>query len=104
MWISNQQFTIRNVKITNAVSAIYQLWNWYVFLAFWLVSGALIHPNLRGFTWQGITIQSAFCGCMAANTHHCIRNCQVGFDLATGGLTLGTQARVPVFLSLPSQR
>ncbi|KAF7311924.1 Glucan 1,3-beta-glucosidase [Mycena indigotica] len=57
MWLSNQQFTIRNVKITNAVSAIYQLWNW-------------------GFTWQNIQIT----------------NCQVGFDLSTGGLTLATQS------------
>ncbi|KAF7311919.1 Glycoside hydrolase family 55 protein [Mycena indigotica] len=57
MWLSNQQFTIRNVKITNAVSAIYQLWNW-------------------GFTWQNIQIS----------------NCQVGFDLSTGGLTLATQS------------
>ncbi|KAJ7808687.1 hypothetical protein B0H14DRAFT_2869086 [Mycena olivaceomarginata] len=37
MWVSNQQFTIRRVTITNAVSAIYQLWNW-------------------GFTWQDIQI------------------------------------------------
>ncbi|KAF7342223.1 Glucan 1,3-beta-glucosidase [Mycena venus] len=57
IWLSNQQFTIRNVKITNAVSAIYQLWNW-------------------GFTWQNIQIS----------------NCQVGFDLHTGGLTLATQS------------
>ncbi|KAJ7205572.1 pectate lyase superfamily protein-domain-containing protein, partial [Mycena haematopus] len=57
MWISNQQFTIRNVQITNAVSAVYQLWNW-------------------GFTWQNIQIS----------------NCQVGFDLNTGGLTLATQS------------
>ncbi|KAJ7739000.1 pectate lyase superfamily protein-domain-containing protein [Mycena metata] len=35
MWISNQQFTIRNVQITNTASAIYQEWNW-------------------GFTWQNI--------------------------------------------------
>ncbi|KAJ6454375.1 pectate lyase superfamily protein-domain-containing protein [Mycena sanguinolenta] len=56
MWISNQQFTIRNVQITNAVSAIYLDWNW-------------------GFTWQNIQIS----------------NCQVGFDLNTGGLTLATQ-------------
>ncbi|KAJ7059263.1 pectate lyase superfamily protein-domain-containing protein [Mycena amicta] len=57
MWISNQQFTIRNVQITNAVTAVYQLWNW-------------------GFTWQNIQIS----------------NCQVGFDLNTGGLTLATQS------------
>ncbi|KAJ7821385.1 pectate lyase superfamily protein-domain-containing protein [Mycena olivaceomarginata] len=57
MWISNQQFTIRNVKITNAVSAIYQQWNW-------------------GFTWQNIQIS----------------NCQVGFDLNTGGLTQPTRS------------
>ncbi|KAF7360849.1 Glucan 1,3-beta-glucosidase [Mycena sanguinolenta] len=57
MWISNQQFTIRNVQISNAISAIYQKWNW-------------------GFTWQNIQIS----------------NCQVGFDLNTGGLTLATQS------------
>ncbi|KAJ7053167.1 pectate lyase superfamily protein-domain-containing protein [Mycena amicta] len=57
LWISNQQFTIRNVQITNAVTAVYQLWNW-------------------GFTWQNIQIS----------------NCQVGFDLNTGGLTLATQS------------
>ncbi|KAF8072070.1 exo-beta-1,3-glucanase [Lyophyllum atratum] len=28
MWISNQQFTIQNVQITNAAVGIYQLWNW----------------------------------------------------------------------------
>ncbi|KAJ7451269.1 glycoside hydrolase family 55 protein, partial [Mycena galericulata] len=53
MWVSNQQFTIRNVVITGAVSAIYQEWN-----------------------WQNITIN----------------DCSVGFDLHTGGLTLGTQS------------
>ncbi|KAF7372867.1 Glucan 1,3-beta-glucosidase [Mycena sanguinolenta] len=63
MWISNQQFTIRNVKITNAVSAIYQWWDW-------------------GFTWQNIQIS----------------NCQVGFDLRTGGLTLGTQTAAGVLI------
>ncbi|KAJ7216114.1 pectate lyase superfamily protein-domain-containing protein [Mycena rebaudengoi] len=57
LWISNQQFTIRNVKITNAGTAIYEQWNW-------------------GFTWQNINIS----------------NCQVGFDLHTGGLTLDTQS------------
>ncbi|KAF7368568.1 Glucan 1,3-beta-glucosidase [Mycena venus] len=43
MWVSNQQFTIRNVQITNAVSAIYQLWNW-------------------GFTWQNIQITNCAVG------------------------------------------
>ncbi|KAJ6522087.1 glycoside hydrolase family 55 protein [Mycena vulgaris] len=41
LWISNQQFTIRNVKISNAGTAVYQLWNW-------------------GFTWQNIQISN--CG------------------------------------------
>ncbi|KAJ7017019.1 pectate lyase superfamily protein-domain-containing protein [Mycena alexandri] len=43
LWISNQQFTIRNVQITNAVSAIYQEWNW-------------------GFTWQNIKITNCAVG------------------------------------------
>ncbi|KAJ6557609.1 pectate lyase superfamily protein-domain-containing protein [Mycena capillaripes] len=61
MWLSSQQFTIRNIKITNAVSAIYQWWNW-------------------GFTWQNVLIS----------------NCQVGFDLHTGGLTLDTQSAAAI--------
>ncbi|KAJ7834885.1 glycoside hydrolase family 55 protein [Mycena olivaceomarginata] len=57
MWLSSQQFTIRNVEITNAASAIYQEQNW-------------------GFTRQNIQIS----------------NCQVGFDLNTGGLSLANQS------------
>ncbi|KAJ7834921.1 exo-beta-1,3-glucanase [Mycena olivaceomarginata] len=63
LWISSQQLTVRNVKITNAVSAVYQQWNW-------------------GFTWQNIQIS----------------NCQVGFDLHTGGLTLAAQSAGGVLL------
>ena len=29
MWVSNQQFTLRNIKISNAVYAIWQQWNWW---------------------------------------------------------------------------
>ncbi|KAJ6488401.1 exo-beta-1,3-glucanase [Mycena vulgaris] len=43
MWISNQQFTIRNVQISNAVTAIYEEWNW-------------------GFTWQNINIHNCLVG------------------------------------------
>ncbi|KAJ6556359.1 pectate lyase superfamily protein-domain-containing protein [Mycena capillaripes] len=43
MWISNQQFTIRNVHITNAATAIYEQWNW-------------------GFTWWNINIESCLVG------------------------------------------
>ncbi|KAK7052591.1 glucan 1,3-beta-glucosidase [Favolaschia claudopus] len=43
MWISNQQFTIRNVKITNAGTAIFEAWNW-------------------GFTWHNIDIENCLVG------------------------------------------
>ncbi|KAJ7207673.1 pectate lyase superfamily protein-domain-containing protein [Mycena rebaudengoi] len=43
MWISNQQFTIRNVKITNAATAIFEQWNW-------------------GFVWQNIDISNCLVG------------------------------------------
>ncbi|KAI0372846.1 exo-beta-1,3-glucanase [Pilatotrama ljubarskyi] len=56
MWVGNQQFTVRNVTINNADTAIYSIWNW-------------------GWTFQGVTIN----------------NCQVGFDLMTGGTTQDTQ-------------
>ncbi|PCH36899.1 glycoside hydrolase family 55 protein [Wolfiporia cocos MD-104 SS10] len=56
MWVGNQQFTVRNVTINNADTAIYAMWNW-------------------GWTFQGVEIN----------------NCQVGFDLKTGGLTQDDQ-------------
>ncbi|KAJ7258913.1 exo-beta-1,3-glucanase [Mycena rebaudengoi] len=49
LWISNQQFTIRNVKITNAGTAIYEQWNW-------------------GFTWQNINISCVF-SCFGFDLH-----------------------------------
>jgi len=57
MWVGNQQFTVRNITVNNANTAVFGVWNW-------------------GWTFQGITIN----------------NCQVGFDLLTGGTTLATQS------------
>ncbi|KAK7049317.1 hypothetical protein VNI00_005918 [Paramarasmius palmivorus] len=56
MWVGNQQFTVRNVTVNDADTAVFAAWNW-------------------GWTFQGITIN----------------NCQVGFDILTGGLTQDTQ-------------
>ncbi|RDB22377.1 Glucan 1,3-beta-glucosidase [Hypsizygus marmoreus] len=56
MWVGNQQFTVRNITVNNAQTAVYSLWNW-------------------GWTFQSININ----------------NCQVGFDLSTGGLTEASQ-------------
>ncbi len=50
------RFTVRNITVNNAQTAVFGLWNW-------------------GWTFQRVTIN----------------NCQVGFDLATGGLTEDTQ-------------
>ncbi|KAG5641516.1 hypothetical protein DXG03_004832 [Asterophora parasitica] len=57
MWVGNQQFTVRNVTINNAETAVFSHWNW-------------------GWTFQRININ----------------NCQVGFDLLTGGTTEDTQS------------
>ncbi|KIL63761.1 glycoside hydrolase family 55 protein [Amanita muscaria Koide BX008] len=57
MWVGNQQFTVRNITVNNAQSAVYMNWNW-------------------GWTFQSVYIN----------------NCQVGFDLNTGGTRGGTQA------------
>ncbi|KAF7294244.1 hypothetical protein HMN09_01152800 [Mycena chlorophos] len=43
LWISNQQFTVHNVKITGSDTAIYQLWNWQ-------------------FTWKNIIITNCRVG------------------------------------------
>ncbi|KAG5350518.1 hypothetical protein C0989_010720, partial [Termitomyces sp. Mn162] len=57
MWVGNQQFTVRNITVNNADTAVFSHWNW-------------------GWTFQGININ----------------NCQVGFDLLTGGATANTQS------------
>ncbi|KAG0696777.1 glycoside hydrolase family 55 protein [Suillus ampliporus] len=54
--VGNQQFTVRNLTVNNAATAVSGIWNW-------------------GFTFQGVTIN----------------NCQVGFDLTTGGTTTSNQ-------------
>ncbi|KAK7437112.1 hypothetical protein VKT23_018738 [Stygiomarasmius scandens] len=51
IWGGNQQFTVRNISVSNAEAAFFGAWNW-------------------GWTFQGVTI----------------KNCQVGFDLTTGGV------------------
>ncbi|KAH7884063.1 glycoside hydrolase family 55 protein [Phlebopus sp. FC_14] len=54
--VGNQQFTVRNLTVNNAVVAVAGAWNW-------------------GWTYQGVSIN----------------NCQVGFNLTTGGTTAATQ-------------
>ncbi|EIN04108.1 exo-beta-1,3-glucanase [Punctularia strigosozonata HHB-11173 SS5] len=61
VWLGNQQFTVRNITVNNAESAIYLHWNW-------------------GWTFQNVKIN----------------NCQVGFDLNTGGTTPENQATLAV--------
>ncbi|KIM87551.1 glycoside hydrolase family 55 protein [Piloderma croceum F 1598] len=56
MSVGNQQFTVRNITVNNANTAIHAVWNW-------------------GWTFQGVKINQ----------------CQVGFDLTTGGTTSATQ-------------
>ncbi|KAE9406731.1 exo-beta-1,3-glucanase [Gymnopus androsaceus JB14] len=56
IWGGNQQFTVRNITVNGAQTAVFGLWNW-------------------GWTFQGVTIN----------------DCQVGFDLTTGGLTNADQ-------------
>ncbi|KAH7904582.1 pectate lyase superfamily protein-domain-containing protein [Hygrophoropsis aurantiaca] len=54
--VGNQQFTVRNLTVNNANTAVSGIWNW-------------------GWTFQGVTIN----------------NCQIGFDLSTGGTTQADQ-------------
>ncbi|KAF8078081.1 glycoside hydrolase family 55 protein [Lyophyllum atratum] len=66
MWVGNQQFTVRNVTINNADTAVLHHWNW----------GGLLLPHyiaksnlsVEGWTFQGITINK----------------CRIGFDLIQG--------------------
>ncbi|KAH7929806.1 glycoside hydrolase family 55 protein [Leucogyrophana mollusca] len=79
IWVGNQQFTVRNITVNNANTAIYGLWSW-------------------GWTYQRVTIN----------------NCQIGFDLLTGGLsnadqTVGAEAIIdavvtntPIFIQTSS--
>ncbi|KAJ7863576.1 exo-beta-1,3-glucanase [Mycena leptocephala] len=47
LWISNQQFTIQNVKITNADTAIFQQWNWGFTFKNIVISGCRIGFGLN---------------------------------------------------------
>ncbi|KZP09346.1 glycoside hydrolase family 55 protein [Athelia psychrophila] len=73
--VGNQQFTVRNITVNNASTAIYSTFTW-------------------GWTYQDVTIN----------------DCDIGFDLLTGGLTAATQtvggeaiidavvSRTPIFI------
>ncbi|EIM83048.1 exo-beta-1-3-glucanase [Stereum hirsutum FP-91666 SS1] len=43
IWVGNQQFTVRNITVNNAATAIFGIWNW-------------------GWTWQGVTINNCQVG------------------------------------------
>ncbi|KAG8930571.1 hypothetical protein FRC02_004034 [Tulasnella sp. 418] len=56
IWVGNQQFTVRNIRVENARSGVFASWAW-------------------GWTWQGVTF----------------KNCTIGFEISTGGITAETQ-------------
>lgn len=43
VWVGNQQFTVRNITVNNAQTAVFAAWNW-------------------GWTWQGVTINNCAVG------------------------------------------
>ncbi|TFK67130.1 exo-beta-1,3-glucanase [Pluteus cervinus] len=44
MWVGNQQFTVRNITVNNAQTAVYSLWNWG-----WTFQGVVINNCTVGF-------------------------------------------------------
>jgi glucan 1,3-beta-glucosidase len=74
MWLGNQQFTVRNVTVNNAATAIFAAWNW-------------------GWTYQG-EIRTFRAGVFGSIPDHSfigitINNAQIGFDVLNGN-TVGT--------------
>ena len=68
------RFTVRNITVNNAQSAVFMNWNWGNTLTpFYKIRSP--DPYL-GWTFQSVIIN----------------NCQVGFDLNTGGTRGGMQA------------
>ncbi|KAJ7858321.1 pectate lyase superfamily protein-domain-containing protein [Mycena leptocephala] len=63
MWISNQQFTIRNIKISNAVVGIYLWWNW----GFTFQNIAISIPYLHALTSETGTAKSVSTSTLAAS-------------------------------------
>jgi hypothetical protein len=75
MSVGNQQFTVRNVTVKNANTAVNAIWNWGQ-QSFHLYGISIPeHCLSTGWTFQGISIIQ----------------CQVGFDLKTGGITSAKQ-------------
>ncbi|EEB90041.1 hypothetical protein MPER_11806, partial [Moniliophthora perniciosa FA553] len=78
MWVGNQQFTVRNITVNNANTAVNDIYLHPLPLtdAFGRYSHCGIGLLPLGWTFQDIKIN----------------NCQVGFDITTGGLTQETQS------------
>ncbi len=72
------RFTVRNVTFNGVNTAVFAMWNWGMRLSFEFHFQTAVLISVIGWTFQGVTIN----------------NCQVGFDLMTGGKTLGRQVGV----------
>jgi glucan 1,3-beta-glucosidase len=62
MWVGNQQFTVRNVTITNAQTAIFAVWNWG-----WTYQDIKISDCDIGFDtlMGGLTVETQSTGALA---------------------------------------
>ncbi|CDO72902.1 Glycoside Hydrolase Family 55 protein [Trametes cinnabarina] len=76
LWVGNQQFTVRNITVNNADTAVYSIWNW-------------------GWTFQGVTINNcqtvgavAIIDAFASNTPIFLRNSQPSNGKLAGSVVL----------------
>ncbi|EGO27229.1 glycoside hydrolase family 55 protein [Serpula lacrymans var. lacrymans S7.9] len=75
IWVGNQQFTVRNIVVNNARTAVYGMWNW-------------------GWTFQGITINNCRVGFDLATGGRSANNQTVGAEAIIDAVVTNT----PIFV------
>ena len=71
IWVGNQQFTVRNITINNAQTAIYSIWNWGKLLVSQLGTFVTLCIPI-GWTFQRVHINN--CQVRKLTSHKLIKN------------------------------
>lgn len=92
MWVGNQQFTVKNVVINDAITGIYVHWNWgwtFQGITFNNCRVAAVEFQTGGTTEENQTAASvAFIDTTVSNTPAFIRSTQTSNTLAAGSIVL----------------
>ncbi|KAL7283547.1 hypothetical protein ACG7TL_002981 [Trametes sanguinea] len=90
MWVGNQQFTVRNITVNNADTAVFSIWNWG-----WTFQGVTINNCQVGFDLTTVVLMPlqtvgavAIIDAFASNTPIFLRNSQPSNGKLAGSVVL----------------